>query len=256
MLQAFIVVLREGFEAFLIVAIILAYLRKCSLGHLIKSVYIGIAVSIAVSAALGYALWLGAGAQGPLWEGIFGLISVVFIGSFVIHMWHTSAHLKADMERHLSKTAAVNEHSRAAWGVFLFTVFMISREGMETALLLLQIQDAQIVMGALLGILGAALFALAWERLGTWISLKQFFRVTTIFLLLFCVQVGVNAFHEFTEAGVLPNSEMLHAATEPYSLDGLYGKTFSLVTIAACALWLFAACVIEKFRKQSARIPG
>jgi hypothetical protein len=59
-------------------------------------------------------------------------------------------------------------------------------------------------------------------------------------------QVAIFTFHEFAEAGVLPNSEALHTATEKFSPDGLYGQWFSVVMVAACAVWLVGAWMIDR----------
>jgi high-affinity iron transporter len=243
MLQAFIIVLREGFESFLIIAITLAYLGKTGQSNLIPAVYSGVIASVLVSAALGY--WLYQGASGPLWEGVFALVSAVLIGAFVIHMWKMAPHLKQDMEKRLTKATAGKPARVASLGVFLFTVFMISREGMETALLLMQIHTSEIVTGMVLGLLAVIAMALLWLKLSIMINLKLFFQVTAIFLMLFVAQVLLYAFHEFTEAGIFPNSEALHAATEVYSPDGLYGKWFSLGMVFICGIWLLGAWVKE-----------
>ena len=79
MLQSFIIVLRETFESFLIVAIIVSYLQKVGRTELLPAVVWGTGVSLGTSAGLGY--WLWQGANGPLWEGVFGLISAI--------LWHT-----------------------------------------------------------------------------------------------------------------------------------------------------------------------
>ena len=60
------------------------------------------------------------------------------------------------------------------------------------------------------------------------------------------VQVSIYSFHEFAEAGLLPNSEFLHEATEKFSPDGLYGKWFSPIMIGICALWLLGAWLIDR----------
>ncbi|HEX8098150.1 MAG TPA: FTR1 family protein, partial [Pyrinomonadaceae bacterium] len=133
-------------------------------------------------------------------------------------------------------------------GVFLFTVLMITREGMETTLLMLQVKDGRYVTGGLLGLAAAAALAWAWARFGHLINLKRFFQVTGIFLLLFMAQVAVYSFHELSEAGLLPNSDALHAATEKFSPDGLYGKWFSLLLVAVCALWLVTAWAVDRFK--------
>jgi high-affinity iron transporter len=80
------------------------------------------------------------------------------------------------------------------------------------------------------------------------INVKRFFQVTGIFLLLFMTQVAIFTFHEFAEAGVLPNSEVLHAATEKFSPEGLYGQWFSVVMVVICAVWLLVAWVVDRLR--------
>jgi hypothetical protein len=62
------------------------------------------------------------------------------------------------------------------------------------------------------------------------------------------IQVAIFTFHEFAEAGVLPNSEALHTATEKFSPDGLYGKWFSVVMVAVCAIWLAGGWLIDRLR--------
>jgi high-affinity iron transporter len=251
MLQAFIIVLREGFEAFLIVAITAAYLRKTGQSALLPSVYWGIAVSVIASVALGYFLYQGA--NGPLLEGTFALIAAVLITWLVVHMWRLAPRLKKEMEMHLAKATEGKTSAAAYAGVFFFTVLMIAREGMETALLLLQIHEAQIVTGALLGALGAVVLAILWLRYSYLINLKLFFQGTAIFLLFFVVQVLLYSFHEFTEAGIFPNSDYWHAVTEPYSADGLYGKWFSTAMVAFLFLWLGVAWFQDKMKPRQVK---
>lgn len=250
MLQSFIIVLREGFEAFLIVAIIAAYLQKTGRQTLMPAVYWGISASIFLSIGLGFLLLQGA--NEPLWEGIMGLVSAVFVTWFVIHMWRTAAHMKKDMEISLNQKVSVPSTKAAFWGVFAFTSLMIAREGMETALLLIQVREGSVWMGAFLGILAAAGMALLWWKLERLIDLKLFFQVTAVFLLLFVGQILIYSFHELSEAGVLPNSEYWHLATEPFSPDGLYGKWISLGTVFVCAGWLVFAWVKSFFQKDQA----
>lgn len=159
MAQAFMIVLREGVEAFLIVAITFAYLRKTLQKPLLRAVVWGIAASIGTSGLLGYLFWKSQGANQPLWEGIFGLVTVVLVTSLVIHMWKVGPRLKQEMENRLEKATAKPTYQASFWGVFLFTTFMVSREGMETALLLLQIHEPRIVTGIILGILTAGFVA-------------------------------------------------------------------------------------------------
>jgi high-affinity iron transporter len=106
----------------------------------------------------------------------------------------------------------------------------------------------QLLTGALLGLAAAGLFAWSWTRFAHLINVRRFFQVTGVFLLLFMVQVAIYSFHEFSEAGLLPNSEALHAATEKFSPDGLYGKWFSLAMVAFCALWLLAGWLFDRVK--------
>jgi len=249
MLNAFIIVLREGFEAFLIVAIIFSYLRKTGQNALAPAVYAAIATSVAASAAIGY--WLSQSTEGAnqaLWEGILGLIAVVLVASLIIHMRRIAPKLAQTMHQRLDEATTGQSRFVAMAGVFLFTTLMITREGMETALLLLQV-NGQLLAGALLGLAAATLLALAWAKYSHLINMKRFFQVTNLFLVLFLIQIAIYTFHEFAEAGILPNSEALHTATEIISPDGRYGQYFSMLIVAVCAVWLVAGYISDRMRK-------
>lgn len=268
MLNSFIIVLREGFESFLLVAVILAYLKKSGQGWLNIVVYAALALGLSASAGLGYLLATGvddarivqvfgesAGgyvsqffANEALREAVLGLIAMVMVGTLVIHMWRAGPKLRERMHQRLGQMSSRTSRLTAVAGVFLFTFLMITREGMETALMLMQVRNSQLVTGALLGLASAILFALAWTRFSHLINLKRFFQVTGVFLLLFMVQVGIYSFHEFSEAGLLPNSDALHEATEKFSPDGLYGKWFSLLMVSVCALWLMAGWLLDRLK--------
>jgi high-affinity iron transporter len=274
MLQSFIIILREGFESFLLVAVIFSYLRKSGQRQLAPAVYWAIAVGLMVSGGLGYLLfqmqtgheeWIEqhfgqtlAGFLGKesLREAILGVIAIVMVGSLVVYMWRTGPKLKEKMEERLGEISMRRSGWTAYLGVFLFTVLTISREGMETALMLLQVRSPRLIWGALLGLGAAVAMAWAWGQFGHLINVKRFFQVTGIFLLLFMTQVAIFTFHEFAEAGVLPNSEALNAATEKFSPDGLYCQWFSVVMVVVCALWLLGAWVVDRSRTRSSKVPA
>ena len=247
MLPALIIVFREGFEAFLTVAIILAYLKKTNRDWLRPTVYWGIAAAVAVSAVLGYLLL---SVNQPMWEGVLGVVSIILVVSFVIHMWRSAHKMKQNMETKLQDVSSRNSRRMAVIGVFLFTVLMVSREGMETALMLIQVRQGRFIAGALLGLLAAAGLSWFWAHFGHRINIRRFFQVTGIFLLLFAVQIAIYSFHEFSEAGIFPGSEAIHAATEPYSPVGLYGKWFSIIMIGICAAWLAAVSLVDRARQN------
>lgn len=276
MLSSFIIILREGFESFLLVAIILSYLRKAGLRWLSSAVYAAIVLGLSASAGLGYVLQTGVEDETlermfgqtmgsyaarflgneSLREAVLGVIAIVMVASLVIHMWRTGSNLKEKMQRTLGAVSSRTSRLAAVAGVFLFTFLMITREGMETALMLLQVRDSTRVYGALLGLVAAAGLALAWARYGHLINVRRFFQVTGVFLLLFMAQVAVYTFHEFAEAGLLPNSEMLHTATEKFSPDGLYGKWFSVGMVMVCALWLLTASMVDRLKSPPTVNPG
>src|SRR5437867_7146226 len=104
MLQAFIVVFREGFESFLIVGMILAYLRRIGEHRLVPAMYRGIAASVAASAGLGYMLTRGVNES--LWEGLFGIATILLVGSLVFLMWNACAKIKRYMEIKLARISA------------------------------------------------------------------------------------------------------------------------------------------------------
>lgn len=268
MLQSFIIVLREGFESFLIIAVILAYLRKTNQKWLAPAVYWAIAASVAVSTALAYFLKNGINARlvrrtlgktigfyvntffanESLREGVLGVVAVMMVATLIIHMWRTGARAKGKMEKRLSEVSSHTSRLVAFAGVFFFTVLMMTREGMEAALMLLQVHEGRIAAGTVLGIASAGLLAWSWARFSYLINVKRFFQVTGIFLLLFMVQVAIYSFHELCEAGVFPNSDAMHAATELYSPDGLYGKWFSLIMVGVCAVWLLSAWIADRIK--------
>ena len=239
MLQAFVITLREGLEAFLIIAISLAYLKKTGRAALIPAVHWGIGVSVLVSVGAG--ILLGYAANQALWEGILALVAAVLVASLTVHMWRAGRRMKADIEGRLE--ASSMKTGRAAFaGIFGFTLLMITREGMETALLmntlLFQVRSMQIVGGAIAGIAAAASIAWLWSRYGYRVNLARFFQVTAVFLLVFVAQLLIYGFHELTEANIFPNSGPLHEATEPYGPDGIYGQYLTYMLVALPLGWL------------------
>jgi high-affinity iron transporter len=249
MLAALVIVFREGFEAFITVAIILAYLRKTGRDWLRPTVYAGIVVSLAASGGLGYLL--GRVANQSKWEGILGLVAAVLVASFVIHVWRTAPMMKRDMESRIETASSQASNALAITGVFVFTLLMVTREGMEAALLLIQVRSNQgMLIGSIAGLFAAALMSWAWAHYGHRINIKRFFQVTGLFLLLFTVQIVFYSIHELSEAELLGRwSETIHNATEPYSPVGYYGKWVSIGMLGLCAIWLAAVSLKDRFER-------
>jgi high-affinity iron transporter len=236
MAQAFVITLREGLEAFLIIAISLAYLRKSGRAHLTAAVHWGIATAVAVSVAAGYLLFNAANQE---WlEGPLALVAAASVTWMVIHMWRAGRRMKGEIEGRL-QSSSVRGGAAAFVGVFLFTVLMISREGMETALLLMQLRETlNLVAGAALGAVGAAGFAWLWSRYGHRVNLGLFFQVTAIFLFVFVVQLVISGVHEMSEQGMLPFSEFLHAKTESWGPDSSFGHLLTYLLVLGPLGWL------------------
>ena len=154
--------------------------------------------------------------------------------------------------------AAASRSGAGAWlGVFLFTVLMITREGMEFAFVAASIAGqagaAALLAGSFAGLVLAALMAAAWVRYGRRVDLALFFQVTSIFLVLFAVQLIFYAFHEFTEANALPiDNAYWHLATEEWA-EGTYAQIFSALLVIVPLLWLAWASLGRRAPAQPAQ---
>jgi high-affinity iron transporter len=251
MIQAFVITLREGLEAFLIVAISLAYLKKTGRRALLPAVHWGIGVSVLLS--IGAGLLLAQANNQALWEGVLALTAALLVASLTMHMWRAGKRMKKEIEGRL-EASSLKVGRAAFFGVFGFTLLMITREGMETALLMTQlvftVQSTQIITGAAAGTLCAAAVAWLWSRYGYRVNLSRFFQVTAVFLLVFVVQLLIYGFHELTEANVFPNSQPLHDATEAYGPDGVYGQYFTYLLILLPLGWLAVSSLFHRSQPQ------
>jgi high-affinity iron transporter len=237
MLQAFVITVREGLEAFLIVAISLAYLRKSGRTELTRAVHAGLVAALAISAIGGYLLYNAANQE--LLEGPLAIIAAVSVTWMVVHMWRAGRRMKGDIEGHLASSSG-RAGAAAFAGVFLFTALMVSREGMETALLLLQLKETlHLAAGAALGLVGAAALASLWSRYGHRVNLGLFFQVTAIFLIVFVVQLLIAGVHEMSEQNMIGAlSEPIHEATESWGPDSAFGHALTYALVLLPAGWL------------------
>jgi len=241
MVTTLLVTLREGIEAFLIVAITLAYLRKTNRIVLGSAVYWGTGIGVALSAAAAW--FFGQALDKPLWEGTLALAAALMVLSMVVYMLRASRRIKSDIA---AKVEAATRHAGVgAWlGIFAFVLLMIVREGMETALVLTALMFEQgsheLLAGAAIGVLLAAFVAWAWSRYGQRVNLKRFFQVTSVFLVLYTIQLIVYAFHEFTEVAAIPgiDNAFWHEAAEPFGPEGRYGEWLTYLMVLIPAAWL------------------
>jgi high-affinity iron transporter len=240
MWQGFTIALREGIEAFLIVALTLAYLKRTGRSGLSRAVYAAIGVSVVT--CVGAGLLFAKAANQSLWEGILALVAAALVGSLLVYMKRISGRMKSDIEKRIESRAADADPNRAFWGVFAFSLLMITREGMETALLIatafFQLKSAAVVTGLALGLAAAAAIGLLWTRLGKDVDLKAILNVSAVFLAIFLVQLVLYGIHELAEARLFPASQAIHDATEILGPDGVIGHLLAYALAAIPTAWL------------------
>jgi high-affinity iron transporter len=230
MLQAFIVTLREGVEAALIIGITLAYLAKIGRNDLRKAVYA--ALGAAFVGSIGVAVVISRlNLNEDVFEGWIMLVAAFFVVTMVIFMMKTGRKLKGQIEGKVGLLAGND-----AWiGLFFFVFLMVLREGAETVLILsavsLNSTELMSFLGTLLGVLAAVAFGVMFVKGSVRINLQKFFRVTTAILFLVAAQLVIAGLHELSESGVIPSSKREMALIGPIVRNDL----FFFVTVLALA---------------------
>lgn len=219
MLETVVITFREGLEMFLIVAIILAYLTKTGRTHLKEPVYWGAIAAIIISLTTGW--HIAELAEDPIMEGALALFAGVLVATMTYTVMKASGNIRQEINNKLEQTA-----TKTGWdailGVFMFTVVMIAREGMETAMMLGtmtgSMNQGEVLVGALLGFSAVGVIGYIWYTQSARINIKAFMQVTGIFLILFCAHLFMYGFHELTEAGAIPMIDNFkwHTLTEPF----------------------------------------
>ncbi len=238
MLVAFLIMLREGIEAALIVAIIAGYLKQTGRQAALPAVWFGVVSAALLCTAVGIALET-AGTEFPqkvqeLFEGFVALIATVILSSMVFWMGRAARSIKAQL--HNSIDAAMG--SGDGWGLGLATMafLAVGREGLESVFFLIATvqQDVGlgVPIGAALGLLCALAFGVGIYRGGLKLNLRQFFRFTGVFIIFVAAGLlsgAVRAFHEaglwnglqntaFDLSGILPGDSLVGTL-----LGGIFG---------------------------------
>lgn len=230
MLQAFIITLREGVEAALIVGITLAYLTKIGRPELRKTVYAALVAaflgSIGVAIAISRLNW-----NEDAFEGWVMLVAAFFVVTMVIFMMKTGRKLKGEIEGKIGLLAGND-----AWvGLFVFIFLMVLREGFETVLMLagVSLNSTELLsfLGTLLGVMAAIAFGVMFVKGSVRINLQKFFRITTAIMFLVAAQLVISGLHELSETGVIPSSEREMAIIGPI----VSNEWFFVVTILVLA---------------------
>jgi FTR1 family protein len=227
-LSAFLIALREGVEAALVVGIILVYLAGTGRSHLSRFVWAGVAVAGALSLAVAIALdrWQ---ISEDGFEGLMLLLAAVFVISMIIWMNRVARHLRKDIEQKI-ENYAVRAGSAAGWGIFLFVFLMVVREGAELALILraveLSSEGIQTWIGTIVGLAAAIAVGVFFFKGTLKIQLHRFFAATTVILCLVTAQLALTGLHELSEAQWLPSSKLEMAMIGPIVRNEIFFFVF------------------------------
>jgi len=208
MLASYLLSLREGIEAALIVGIVLGALRQIRREDLKPIVWLGVLSAAGISLVTAILLnLLGLSLEGeaePIFEGLTMILAAILLTWMIFWMSRVGRTLKARLEADVQRAA----HIRSKRALFLVAFVAVLREGVELALFLtatLFASDAaQTIVGAFLGLSTAIL--LGWSLFATTVrlDLRRFFQVTGVLLILFAAGLVAHAVHELNEVGWIP----------------------------------------------------
>jgi high-affinity iron transporter len=206
LLPTFVIGLREGMEAALIVGIVAAFLGQQGRQSALRQVWIGVTVAVLICIGVGVALQIISDdlpqRQQEGLETVVGLVAVVMVTYMVLWMRRHSRDLKRDLEQQ-AQSALATGSSRALVAMAFLAVL---REGFETVVFLLATFHASgnatlSWVGALLGILLAVVLGYLIYKGGVRINLSRFFRITGIVLVVIAAGLVMTAVHTANEAG-------------------------------------------------------
>lgn len=247
----FLIGLREGLEAALVVGILLAYIRKTQRTHLLAPMWAGVGVAVLLS--LGFGALLTFGPQTLTFEaqeaigGSLSIISVGFVTWMIFWMAENARMLSAELK---GKLDAVQT---SAWAVVLLAALSVGREGLETTLFIWsatrtagQEANATPMLGALVGIAIAVVMAWGMMRGMMRINLSRFFMITGAFLVIVAAGVLSYGIHDLQEAAILPG--LNNIAFESYRYidpSGFAGTLLKAVfNLSSTTTWLEAGAWI------------
>ncbi|MFF2347531.1 iron uptake transporter permease EfeU [Pseudarthrobacter sp. NPDC058119] len=243
----FLIGLREGLEATLVVVLLMAYLAKTDRRHLIPRIWAGVVAAVAVSTGFGALLTFGPkGLTFEAQEAIGGTLSILAVGLvtwMVFWMARTARTLGSDLKSRVDKSAG-----GTGWGLAVVAAIAVGREGLETALFLWAAAKAtgestQPLVGALLGLIAAAGFGYLLHRGVLKVNLSRFFTWTGAALVIIAGGVLSYGIHDLQEAGLLPGLHSLafdiSGAVPPSSWYGTLLK--GTLNFSPATTWLEAS---------------
>ncbi len=208
MLPTFVIGLREGLEASLIVGLVAAFLRRNGRSREVWALWTGVGLGALLCLAAGIALRVAERnlpqRQQEELETIVGLVAVAFVSWMVLWMRAHAHELKGDLEASTAAALATG----SAWALIVMAFLAVLREGFETAVFLLAILQSSTnagssMTGAVLGIAVALAIGFAIYRGGVRLNLARFFRITGMVLVLVAAGLLATSAHTAHEAGWL-----------------------------------------------------
>jgi FTR1 family protein len=238
LLSAFLIALREGVEASLVVGIILVYLSRTGRAHLARYAWYGVAAAVALSLGIAIALERWQISEDGF-EGVLLLAAAAFVITMIVWMNRVARHLKKEIEQKV-EAYAVRAGNAAGWGIFVFVFLMVVREGAELALILraveLSTEGLQTWIGTIAGIAAAVAVGVFFFKGTLRIPLQRFFAATSVILMLVVFQLALTGLHELSEAQWLPSSKTEMAIIGPIVRNELF---FFVFIFGAAALLIF-----------------
>jgi len=244
MVANYLIGLREGLEAALVVGILVAYLVRTGRRDVLPQLWLGVGFAVGVSLAFGAALTHGPqGLTFEAQEAIGGTLSIAAVGLvtwMIFWMARTARHLKADLQHRLDDAIVAGR-----WAVLVMALLAVGREGLETALFLWAAAAAtdsttRPLLGAALGLASALALGWAIYRGALRLNLRVFFAWTGIFLIVVAGGVLSYGVHDLQEAVVLPGLTHLafdvSATIPPASWYGTLLK--GVINFSPATTWL------------------
>jgi high-affinity iron transporter len=207
-LASFLITLREGLEAALIVGIVLSVLRKLGQSNRSRPVWVGVGTAVLASIVVGLILnALGVAFEGrgeEIFEGIAMLLAAGVLTWMIFWMQRQGRQVQAELERDVRQAALTG----SSWALFSLAFVAVVREGIETALFMtaaaFSAAPAQTLIGGLLGLAVAVVLGWLIFAAGKQLNVSAFFRGTSVLLILFAAGLFAHGVHELQEAGLVP----------------------------------------------------
>ncbi len=247
MLANFLIGLREGLEASLVVGILVAYLVKTGRRELLPRIWLGVAAAVAISVGFGALLTFGPkGLSFQAQEAIGGtlsLVAVAFVTWMIFWMMRQARNLRGELEARIDMAAA------SGASLTVLALLAVGREGLETALFLWAATKAtgetwEPLVGAVLGLALAVVLGVAVYRGALRLDMRKFFTWTGGFLVVVAAGVVSYGVHDLQEAGILPGIDNLAfdvSSTVPP--DSWYGTILKgTVNFTPNTTWLQLVC--------------